>query len=70
MNIINESMYKKDKISQKTFQNMKLILENCFQWFKHKYGGYGGHCESEYQFEIEFKIGFEVKLEGKSEFKT
>ena len=21
---------------------MKLILEKCFQWFKHKYGGYGG----------------------------
>ena len=21
---------------------MKLILDNCFQWFKHKYGGYGG----------------------------
>ena len=39
---------------------MKLILEKCFQWFKHKYGGYGGpislnginHCEFEYEFEI------------------
>ena len=42
MNTINESIYKKDKISLKTFQNMKLILENCFPWFKHKYGEYGG----------------------------
>ena len=35
--ISETSNIKKNDESQKTFQHMNLVLENCFKWFEHKY---------------------------------